>query len=77
MITSRIEELKLDAIRGEIPTWYAYEEIDRLENLRLEIVKAYKILTLEEVSEKYCISGAEIINIIHYEKIGKHLETIK
>lgn len=32
-IKEKIEQLKLDAYNGEIPTWYAYQEIDRLLSL--------------------------------------------
>ena len=32
-IVNRINELKMEAIQGFIPTWYAYQEIDRLEKL--------------------------------------------
>ena len=50
-IQCRIEELKYDAYSGAIPTWYAYEEIDRLTQLEenqyaLEISKP-------EYSEEY------------------------
>lgn len=33
-IEERIESLKMDAINGDIPTWYAYQEINRLEQIR-------------------------------------------
>lgn len=32
-IRKRIKELEKETIDGNIPTWYAYQEIDRLEQL--------------------------------------------
>lgn len=31
-LTSRIQVLEWDAVNGEIPTWYAYEQINIMEN---------------------------------------------
>ncbi len=32
-ISEQIDRLKQDVLNGELPTWYAYQEIDRLENM--------------------------------------------
>lgn len=44
-IEIRIEQLKYDAYNGDIPTWYAFQEIDRLEKM-LESLRDNKYLMI-------------------------------